>query len=82
MFFLHTLLFFLFGTAVVEARHQSKAPINTRPPDNPDFRQPVPPHIPPASYGYWVRWDIENVSKSLLLNRICMYLTCHIASTR
>ncbi len=86
MLFLHTLLFFLFGAAMVEARNRPKSPIRQRPLANPAApRQPVPPHIPPDSYGYWVRCDIDDpqdVSKSLLSNRICMHLTCHIASTR
>lgn len=79
MLFSLALLSFLFSssTAVVEARYWAKPPIHKRPPDT-GF---APPHIPPASYGYWVRCDIDNpedVSKSLLLNRICTYRTASI----
>lgn len=78
MLFLQALLCFLFGTAVVEARFWPKPPLRVRPITS---RRPI---IPPASYGYWVRWAIDNpqhVSKSS--NRICVYLlTCRTANIR
>ncbi|KAF8343585.1 hypothetical protein F5887DRAFT_1283437 [Amanita rubescens] len=77
MLFLHALLFFLFGTAVVEARNWPKPPIRKRPVANAAARAQLPPHIPPASYGYWVRCDIDDPQNPVPDNRINDVMRLH-----